>query len=813
MSQEIKNRSILLFLFVQAILFTFLLTLSQLSGNIQNYFQDNMDQMLGADVVLTQNTPLTASTIEQLGKWNTKVVTTNHQTLVANAGDKWQKLKVKGVKSDYPLKGEVLISNGGVDTTTAAQQMPAAGEIWLDSRAMSALSVSIGQQVFIQSKAFTVTNTLQHEPDRLMETHSVEMRAIANANELSVLSISQENIDYRYLIEVDSKHFDAIEAWYETAYPSGYFISKDKRHPLALFWQRTENVIGITSILLFFMAAIAIWQLTSNIENNEKRFTALLLSFGKSESFCVLFSLIKWLLYLVLVTPISLVLSWLLQGQLIAQLQSTIPGLVASWQTMTFLQTFVLYSSIFILFLIPSWLSVKSASIRALFSDGSSKGYLWLKAILSLVLLSFLALTYTDNPLLTTYLLVSIFSVVIFVVVFSWALLWTVEKLTAKRTGLFAFTVFMMKQRLLVKSTQILGVALSAFLLLFTLSFMHDLGESIEKYQRKHDGNLLVSQANEQQMKAIETAVNSVDGQMLQKKPFVFAKLVRINETKLAESQDKPSESLSTMMREIRMHPTKEIPSNNRVLSGDWQNKQGDWQVVSVEQEVYEDLGLALGDKLTFSINNRLHTFTLEATHGYVSGNGSITFWVNVPETIVSNLQLSPNYMASLNVEESSMSVIDELWQQFPTLRITSMAELTKRFDDTLALLSKLVVSFSSILMLMVLIVVYASVVSTEKAEKQKNALIMSFGFGKQTCSLIYVMEWVLTGAVAAFAAIGGNWIAGSLIYQSQFGLVYQPDMLWILQLLLFILVSVVVTGVMLSRAGLTGSVRTLMSE
>lgn len=101
MRQEAKNRSIVLFLLVQTILFSFLLTLSQLSGNIQSYFQNNMDQMLGADVVLTQDRPFSDQAMKKFEQWNAKLVETSHLTLVTNFKDNWQKVKIKAVNSDY----------------------------------------------------------------------------------------------------------------------------------------------------------------------------------------------------------------------------------------------------------------------------------------------------------------------------------------------------------------------------------------------------------------------------------------------------------------------------------------------------------------------------------------------------------------------------------------------------------------------------------------------------------------------------------------------------------------------------------------
>ena len=97
-----------------------------------------------------------------------------------------------------------------------------------------------------------------------------------------------------------------------------------------------------------------------------------------------------------------------------------------------------------------------------------------------------------------------------------------------------------MKQRLITKSTQILGVGLCAFLLLFTLMLLRDLGSSMANYQRQHDGNLLVSQASNAQMQDIVHWADNRGISIRQNKPFMYGKLISINGQSLADFSQNP---------------------------------------------------------------------------------------------------------------------------------------------------------------------------------------------------------------------------------------------------------------------------------
>jgi predicted lysophospholipase L1 biosynthesis ABC-type transport system permease subunit len=271
---------------------------------------------------------------------------------------------------------------------------------------------------------------------------------------------------------------------------------------------------------------------------------------------------------------------------------------------------------------------------------------------------------------------------------------------------------------------------------------------------------------------------------------------------------------MATFQRSIRLHWADNIPTNNRVVDGQWWlTGTKNWQQISIEQEVMTDLGLSLGDKMTFSIGSQSVEFTIVASHAYKPGAGSITFWVQMPPSALAHLQAPQYNMASLELAENQFSLLSDLWQQHPSLRMVSLKEMTARFDAMLSMITHVISGFAVLIIMLAGIVILASITSLEDKEKKKNAIIMSFGFNKSTCLKLNVIEWIVTGAIAAIGSISGTYVAGLLIYQSQFSLTYQPDFIWLGLTLLVILLTVTLLGIAASKNSLSSSVRQLMAE
>ncbi|GBL05425.1 ABC transporter permease [Glaciecola sp. KUL10] len=798
----------------QVILMMFIVTLSLTSESVQSHLKHNLSNLLGADLVLSNKGALSAADLQQLTENSDDIIFTQSLKTTLTHQEQWQRATIKAVSQDYPLQGELLLSDSIGGEIYVATTSPETGSLWIDTRLAAGLNVKIGDTLTIASSQLTITHILQHEPDRLMEGHNVDMRALIHRDDFNQMGLADDTVTYRYLVNASQEQVNNIINWQESQLPSAQVRHKKGAHPLALFWQRTENLIGLASVILLFMAAIAIYQISNIQIRKEQHFTAVCMSVGATRSEVLFVSVIKWLIHLLFLFPVVMILSNILHFIIVHWLSSALPDLAWALDTQTALFAFAGCSLILAVFQVPVWLALKHATVKQLVLNLPQAPRTIVSLLSALSVLFMVTAVYSDNGLLTTMVLGSMFACVTLIAVISWVSLTVGETLTQKHSGLVPFALFMMKQRLVSKSTQIMGVGLCTFLLLFTLMLMHDLGATMHQYQRQFDGNLLVSQADSQQMDALEEWSASHRGEIRQQKPFVYANVVKVNGQAINDFSSRPSASLATLQQSIRLHWTDKVPANNKLTAGKWwKGKEDNWQQISIEEEVMTDIGLSIGDRLTIVVAQKPIEFTIVASHVYKPGAGSITFWVQMPASAVNFIDAPHYYMASIEINDDSVKHLGKLWQQYPTLRMVSMQEMIARFDATLKLVTQVISGFSILIISLSVIVMIASVLAYEPQERKKNSVIMSFGLPKRTCLSINMIEWAMTGGIASIGAMLGTWLAGVLIYQSQFSLPYEPDFVWLLSTLLLITSAVMVIGVFVSRQTLNSSIRDLLAE
>ena len=259
--QEYNHSHQKLLRWVQGVLLLFIVTLSQSSDSIQSYLQQNLQGLLGADVVISQKQPLTVDEYNYVSSLANNITVTQQIKAMLTHNGQWQQAQLKAVDNQYPLQGELLTSLTSQGEGQVSTSGPKPGQIWLDSRLFASLSIEVGEPLIIANKPFLVSQVLQHEPDRLMEGHNVSMRAMINSSDMQGLNFPVDLVQYRYLLAADNQKIAQLIRWQEEQLPAAQIHHKQGKHPLALFWQRTENFLGLASIILFFMAAIAIEQL------------------------------------------------------------------------------------------------------------------------------------------------------------------------------------------------------------------------------------------------------------------------------------------------------------------------------------------------------------------------------------------------------------------------------------------------------------------------------------------------------------------------------------------------------------------------
>ena len=80
--------------------------------------------------------------------------------------DRNQLVSVKAVDSQYPLRGELIVTDEPFLRGFPTDAVPQRGEIWLDSRLFPAMAVALGDSIEVGLAELKVTNVLVAEPDK-----------------------------------------------------------------------------------------------------------------------------------------------------------------------------------------------------------------------------------------------------------------------------------------------------------------------------------------------------------------------------------------------------------------------------------------------------------------------------------------------------------------------------------------------------------------------------------------------------------------------------------------------------------------------
>lgn len=818
--------------FCQLLLMVCLMCLSMSGANLQQQLQRNMTQLLGADLVISDSSAISATNAEKLEKLQQAATAHTfsrlHNITLTHKG-KWQSVQLKVVDNHYPLSGHLIIGRQLGDGAIAYEHGPKNDELWVDSRLFSSLGLTMGQSLNIGDIPLQVTGLIEHEPDRLLEGHSVAMRAMVSHNSLLAKHLQNElqnqTMQYRYGFNFDKLSRAHFIDWAEQHFEGSQVLHQGSGHPLAAFWQRVENFLGLIMVSLLLMATITLHHTGKRRIHAEQYRFGLLLSMGVKSNQLLIGAVVDWFLgFLCLLLPASLLA---LAGQFVF-LQAMAEHFVDLhinaflFDSMIWFKSVMLVMILLLIFQLPVWFAVWRMVPAQLLRQAkiNYSGWLSLLAAASGILL--LAMTYSDNPVLTLMTLGGLLGAVLVMLGVSWLVMYSGEKLAHRVNGLLSFSLYLLKQRFVSKASEIIGLGLSLTLMLFCLVLMQDFGSMMSKYTRENDGNLLVTQANSEQVSRLTAWSEKNQAEIRQLKPFYRAKVVRVNGQRLAQYIQYPSDTSAVLQRPVRLHFTDTLPANNQLVSGQWwgqsreenlREKGLSWQKISVEQEVMSDLSLSLGDKLSLGFGQREIEFTIVASHQYQSGAGSITFWFQVPEHIKTQLDIEPLYMGSLELNDAAWEKLTALWQTLPTLKMQSLREITARFDSTLSLLTRMLTLFSSLILMMTMLVAASSVQSHLSQDKLKNGLLLSFGKTKLDCIKLTVIDWLITGIITAAGAFGGTFIIGNLMYQSQFSLTYQPDYFWLSVVLCMNLLFIVLLGLGLNRYGLRVSVKDLLHE
>jgi putative ABC transport system permease protein len=242
--------------------------------------------------------------------------------------------------------------------------------------------------------------------------------------------------------------------------------------------------------------------------------------------------------------------------------------------------------------------------------------------------------------------------------------------------------------------------------------------------------------------------------------PMIRGRLTAINGKSVTPEGFATDRAKGLIEREFNLSHSAQLPGHNTVSAGAWTADEAG--AASVEEGLAEELGLKLGDKITFDIAGTAHEAKITNLRKVDWGSMRVNFFVifpvaqmpGLPSTVITafrapDAQRAPNFDNALSHDFPNITNVDVSAQIDQVQRVVGQVIRAVEFLFAFTLATGLVVLF-------------AAVTATREARAREFAVMRALGASKDLLGKVQRAELAgvgaLAGVLASVAAVIVGW-------------------------------------------------------
>ena len=713
----------------------------------------------------------------------------------------------KAVTDAYPLRGEVIVSEQSFVRGTPIGSGPPQGEVWLESRAMAALDIDIGDFVSVGEAELRVGKIIVAEPDRgggsMMD--NAGPRLMLHMDDLASTNVVQlgSRVSNRYLFAADDiSDLDAFEEWFRSReeWRGRYYIRdiRDESEEVREALERAESFLLLSSLFAVLLAGVAIALTAKRYSERHYDYVAILKTFGCTSSQISFIYLNIQLVLASFAVSIGWLFGWFIHGVILAVLQRLLfvdlpepgfqPFIVGGLTAVICLLSFAL----------PPLLALRETPpLRVLRKDisqqkiGDNVPYLF-GALGALLLVYW----YSQDLILTSVLIISVAAIALVLSGVSYFILRTSSS-TGMKAGsawLLAMTATRRRRKQNVLQVMVFSITIMSLLILTLLRT--DLVEEWQAQLPENTPNHFMMNITQSQIPGIESffAQNGIEGNQFF--PLVSARVTRVNGdlpspgdesevsvsratlTEGSESEEPESEmalgtnpqtdappvnaeDATTGGRRVRGRLSRrqvtwstDLPSDNMITEGIWWGEESEPGYVSIEQEYAEWLDLELGDRLEFEVNQQIVSAEVSSFRSVRWDNMQPNFFIIFSPGTIDHL--GATFLSTALMEREQKILLNDLVRLFPTVVVIEIDALIEQIQTIIIQVTSAIELISILVLLCGALVLVACVNASLDERFHENAILRTLGAGRKLILSSLLIEFASIGVVAGLIATLG---------------------------------------------------------
>jgi putative ABC transport system permease protein len=718
----------------------------------------------------------------------------------------------KAVSSEYPLRGEVIIADEPFIRGFPIVSGPPPGEVWLESRALSALDIDVGDSVFVGEAELTVSKIIIAEPDRqqagmLDNAGPRLMLSMDDVEQTNVVQVGSR-VSYRALFAGEElETLASFSEWISEEYPGEYRIRdvRDESEEISDALNKAESFLLLGSLFAVLLAGVAIALTAKRYAERHYDYVAILKTFGcTSNEIGVIYLAIQSVLVFISII-VGCVLGWLVHHVILRLLQAVItvdlpaagfePFVIGSLTAVICLLSFAL----------PPLLALRATPpLRVLRKDldqqkfGANVPY-----VFGIGGTIFLVYWYSQSLVLTTVLVTAVAGIALFLSAVSYLLLRSSGSVGMKAGSAWKLAMTAARRRRKQNVLQVMVFSVTIMSLLILTLLRTDLIDDWQGQLPENTPNHFMMNITESQINGIESffAENGVDSNAFY--PLISARVISVNgeipepeeelnadEERSSITEDAQSEDEGSRYEQARSELdaatgnseeaeeqgqgqvqgrlgrrqvtwADDLPPDNLITDGAWWPEAVDAGYVSIEDEYAGWLDIEIGDRVEFDINQQTVFAEVSSFRSVRWDNMQPNFFIIFSPGTINHL--GATFISTALMERDQKILLNDLVRLFPTMVVIEIDALIEQIQNIIAQVTSAIELISVLVLVCGALVLLACVNATLDERFHENAILRTLGAGKRLILSSLLIEFASIGALAGIiATIGAE---GSLYY------------------------------------------------
>ena len=270
---------------------------------------------------------------------------------------------------------------------------------------------------------------------------------------------------------------------------------------------------------------------------------------------------------------------------------------------------------------------------------------------------------------------------------------------------------------------------------------------------------------------------------VLQDVPIVTMRLTAVNGRSVSDLIRESSRTIPdwVLRREYRSTYRSHLVSTERILSGTWTGRvdpDDEPYPVSVEKGIAEDLGLSLGDTITFDVQGVPIETVIGSIRNVDWQRVQPNFFVVFPEGV---LEPAPKFhviVTRTETDEQAAMLQKVAVQRFSNISVIDLSLILDTLDSIVGKIA-FVIRFMAMFTVATGVMVLAAAVATSRYQRmQESILLRTLGASRGQVEKIMLIEYLCLGTFAgltgALLAVGAAWGLAAFAFKVPFA----PSML-----------------------------------